>query len=621
MPTSQVSLDSSVERSAERAGAALVVLVAAGALAGALGEAALILGARIALDRYTLFNPQGVWLAPLANAILLAVPMAIIWIASRWRSGAWVLGAGAFVAAFAATLEPLLVLRERLHIIATLALCAGVATQMARWAMRHPGAFLRHVRLLTAGLAIVAGIAGAGFNVQRAWRESRAAAALGDAAPEAPNVLLLVLDTVRALSLSAYGHARPTSPFLAELAAQGVQFDRAIAPSPWTLPSHATMFTGRYPHELSAGWSTPLDETFPTLAERLGEAGYFSAGVAANLRYVSYEFGLSRGFTRFRDYDVSIDEMWRTSELTNRLVAFLQRRQGSLIGPGRQDAARISARLLEQLEHRGDRPFFAFANFYDAHAPYAAVPPYDTLFLNRRPTRIDPAGVHPTPQEVSELLAAYEASIRMLDDQLRRFFDALRSRGLLDNTIVVVTSDHGEEFDEHGHMDHGHTLYAPSLHVPLIVVAPERVPAGRVVTSPVTLRDLPATILHLTGAPAALALPGRTLAESWGNPAPAAAATDEPGASPILAEVDFARNLPESFAISRGDMRSAVLDGMHLIRRGDGHEELYDLVRDPWERHDRLTDTTLARTLTRLRATVDAIPLRTQSSAVNGGRP
>ena len=121
-------------------------------------------------------------------------------------------------------------------------------------------------------------------------------------AKAAANVLLVVLDTVGADHLSLHGYARPTSPTLEELASRAIRFDRAQAPSSWTLPSHASMFTGMWPHELSVGWLTPLDRASPTLAEYLGTRGYATAGFVANLSYCATDSGLGRGFATYQDY-------------------------------------------------------------------------------------------------------------------------------------------------------------------------------------------------------------------------------------------------------------------------------------------------------------------------------
>ena len=130
-----------------------------------------------------------------------------------------------------------------------------------------------------------------------------------------PNVLLIVLDTVRADHLSLYGYERPTTPNLEQLGKRGIRFDKARATAPWTLPSHASMFTGRWPHELGEKWMTPLRGNFPTLAEYLGDRGYATAGFVANVGYCSQETGLARGFTHYEDYVLEKLAPLRTSGL------------------------------------------------------------------------------------------------------------------------------------------------------------------------------------------------------------------------------------------------------------------------------------------------------------------
>jgi arylsulfatase A-like enzyme len=584
-------------------------ILVAGALAGSLGEASLILGARYALHRFTLYNPQGIWMAPIANVLLFVVPLAIIWLlARRWGGGAAIV-ATAFGASLGAALEPLFVVRDRIHPIALTLLAIGVATQVARLARARPARFARLTRQLTIAMLAVSLLGAAGYNAARAWQERRALAAVGEAPDGVPNVILLVLDTVRALSLSAYGYDRATSPFLAELASRGARFDRAVSTAPWTLPSHATMFTGRYPHELSSGWSTPLDGAAPTVAERLSQHGYRTFGVAANLRYCSYEFGLSRGFARYRDYDISLSEMLRTSKLTLASVQLFNRLGFREISPGRQSATRINERLLDLIDGAGNRPFFAFANYYDAHGPYNPVPPFDTLFLGRQPRTRDSGGEHFTREEVQDLQAAYDGAIAALDRQLQDLFRELQSRDLLRNTLVIVSADHGEEFNEHGQMNHGSSLYFPSVHVPLLVVQPGAIPAGAVVDSGVTLRDLAATILDAAKVPASAQLPGHSLARWWLPPDATPAAVAD-SSSRLIAEVDFAKNLPQSFAISKGDMKSEIVGGIRYILRGDGQGEMFDVRSDPWERKELARDSAHAPAAALLRARVQAIPKR-----------
>lgn len=576
------------QRAATRFGN-VVWAIAWAALAGAVAEFALILGARIVLERYSMLNPQGIWLAPIANVFVMAPLILLVWFIARWSAPRWAFASAVGAGTFLALLEPLLVLKGRLHIAAVLLLAAGVGVQTALFIHSRPLVWGRWLRRLTSALAVVAIVGGIGFNATRFWRQRQAVAALPDATADAPNILLLVLDTVRALSLSAYGYARPTTPNLAALAARGVRFDRAVATAPWTLPTHATLFTGRYPHEMSAGWSVPLDGSFPTLAERLTSLGYSTGGFAANLRYCSYEFGVTRGFGYYRDYDVSISEMWRSSLLTSTLGLWIVQRLGGYSAPGRLWADRMNERLVTWLDDKKlrdpKRPFFAFVNYYDAHGPYEPPAPFDTLFSGKEPPTRDSGSRDFTREEVLGLIDAYDASIAYLDRELGILFDALQQRGLLENTIIIVTADHGEEFNEHGQMNHGNTLYFPSLHVPLIVAGRD-IPSGINVLQPVTLRDVPATILAMAKAAPNVTLPGMSLTPLWRAAADTAAA--RASASPVYGEVDYARNLPSSIPVAQGSMKSVVVDGHHLIRAANGGEEMYDVIADPWERRNVL---------------------------------
>lgn len=583
------------------------IVLACAALGGALAEFSWILGARLLLQRYTLLNPQGLWLAPLANLLFMAPVVLLAWGLGRWRSPVWAIPSAIGVAAFMAVLEPLLILRGRLHTGALLVLAAGVAVQLAFFALKHPLRARKSMQWLAAGLALVTAAGAIGFNGVRSWRETRAVQQLPGARDGAPNVLILVLDTVRALSLSAYGYGRPTTPVLERLAARGVRFDRAVSTAPWTLPTHSSLFTGRYAHEISAGYSVPLDGTFPTLAERLTGLGYVTAGFAANLRYCSYEFGITRGFGYYRDYDVSLSEMLRSSAFTRTIAFWLVKKAGGYSVPGRIGAARMNERFLAWLDDddRRDRarPFFAFINFYDAHGPYEPPAPFDTMFSGREPPTRDSESREFNEAELAGLVDAYDASIAYLDGQLGELFTALERRGLAQNTIVIVTSDHGEEFNEHGQMNHGNTLYFPGLHVPLIF-AGGAIPGAVNVADPVTLRDVPATVLDLVSAPATAALPGRSLARYW-RAGGDSLGTASDSASPIYGEVDHTRNLPMSIPVSRGGMKSVVVDGHHYIRGPEGEEELYDVMRDPWERTNVLADSTRAGTLQRARALIE----------------
>ncbi|MFN2433487.1 MAG: sulfatase, partial [Gemmatimonadota bacterium] len=197
---------------------------------------------------------------------------------------------------------------------------------------------------------------------------------------------------------------------------------------------------------------------------------------------------------------------------------------------------------------------------------------------------------------------AYEAAVAALDHEVGRLLEELERRGRLRNTVVVVTSDHGEQFGEHGLTRHDNSLYMPLLHVPLILVFPPRVPGGLRVAEAVSLRDLPATLLELLGVrddP----LPGSSLAPLWGR-SPAQAAVQ---LSPLLSTVRRGINRPAWEPVSRGDMYSIIDEHLHFIRNGDGQEELYDLEGDPEELHDLAQLPAVAADLARLRANMHSV--------------
>ena len=195
-----------------------------------------------------------------------------------------------------------------------------------------------------------------------------------------------MLDTVRADHLSLYGYERRTSPTLERLAKRGIRFDQARATAPWTLPSHASMFTGRWPHELSTKWMCPLRGDVPTLAEYLGSLGYATAGFVGNTSYCSYDSGLDRGFTHFQDYVLDKLSAVRTVHLIDLSLKALARLGPSLrmhwmtrmrLAYGDRKVARdINREFLDWLSRRREprRPFFAFVNYLDAHAPYVLPP-------------------------------------------------------------------------------------------------------------------------------------------------------------------------------------------------------------------------------------------------------
>ena len=425
---------------------------------------------------------------------------------------------------------------------------------------------------------------------------------LPPAPPNAPNVLLIVLDTVRAKNLSLYGYERETTPQLDEFANTGVVFNHAISTSPWTLPSHSSMFTGRFPHEVSSDWLVPLDGSYPTLAEVLGEHGYRTGGFVANLLYCTAETGLSRGFSRYEEYPVSFRMVLLSSFLTRMIADQIRNLTGDPQDLVRKSAEQVNREFLAWLSDGEGRPFFAFLNYFDAHAPYLPPQPYATLFGSGEGRTHNIVGRRFWgPEKIQGEVDAYDGMLTYLDVQLDRLLTELKNRKILDNTLVIITSDHGELFGEHGLFDHGNSLYRPLLEVPLLISFPTKVPGGLRVEEPISLRDLPATVMKIIGQENHEEFHGSSLGRYWEKSGSQGRETT----TRLLSEVSKGINLREWLPIMKGDMRSLVANGFHYIVNGDGREELYDFQNDREERLDLAGSEQGNRIITQMRAAID----------------
>jgi arylsulfatase A-like enzyme len=569
-----------------------LLLVAAwfGLLTG-FGEVSLLAAKRILLQQFIRFGPNLIWMAPLSDLLFFIVPGLILaLVAWRWPKAISVRTA-CLVFAFLSFLS-LLLLYSKIHVYAALLLASGLAVQTSRIIAKRPQRFLRLVRK---SLVWTLALAVASTALVYGWQnlaERRALAKLPSPPPGAPNVLLIVLDTVRAQNLSLHGYQRPTTPRLESFSKRGARFELAMAAAPWTLPSHASMFTGQWPHELSADWFKSLDDTHATLAETLSAHGYATAGFVANTFYCGYETGLSRGFAHYEDYKVSPQEVLLSSSLGRTIAnnSSVRRVLGYERVIAGKDAASVNADFLNWLSRDRQRPFFAFLNYFDAHEVYLPPKPFYGKFsqgrvLNsnairhemRRSLRQDWPEM--SPQEVQAEVDAYDETIAYLDYQLGQLFDELQRRSVLDNTLVIITSDHGEQFGEHRLFMHGNSLYSQLLHVPLLLALPSRVPAGVSVPEPVSLRDLPATVLDLVGIENSARLPGGSLARYWDQKSK----SSETSADALLSELTGGIFGREWYPAVKGDMKSLVVGQYHYIKNGDGSEELYDLKTDPLE--------------------------------------
>ena len=560
-----------------------VVLVAVwfGLATGATHVALMLINHYIR-NRFLMVGPQMYWMTPVANAAIFGVLGVLLGgfaavrprVPVRRLSVAIFAGLGAF---------SLLLPFPQLHDLAIVVLAIAIGVQAGRLMAPCMDSWLALMRRTTVGASVilVAVVAlTAGWN---AASERYAMSRIPAARAGAPNVLIVVMDTVRASSLSLYGYGRPTTPHLERWAREGVVFDRALSTGPWTLKSHGTMFSGLYPGEFTGDFERPVSFPQPALAEVLRDQGYLTGGFVANLLYTSRESGLNRGFVHYDDYRVSLRQLLLHSWIPHAtfIVNLAHSRSlravwNTIAHPTleldfrdfnhrtyeRRTAGEINDAFLEWQATNGGRPFFAFLNYFDAH-PYESPREFRNKFalagqLNK---------------------GLYDASIAYIDSEIDRLLTELRNRMVLDNTIVLITADHGEQFGEHGLTYHANSLYMPLLHVPLIVRYPPSVPAGGRAPTPVTLRDIAATIADLAGLPDST-FPGASLTSHWSDEG-----VGSPS-SPLLADLERAiRPRPNSPAIF-GPMRSVFDTEYHYILRGDGEEQLFDYRADPEELTD-----------------------------------
>ena len=583
-----------------RPAAAFTVAVAAelgvviGLIVGLIGVALLALKGIVSPS--VIYNPHLAWMAPVAHALWISPAAFLLGLVHRRLPSLAPPRLVVFLLLSAGFFSMLRVYGRELAEWAAVALSLGLAHRLSAWMLRpEPTNLERGLRRATVALMAMITCLVVVVGTYPTARQS--VVQLGRPVPgeSRPNVLLLILDTVRARSTGLHGHVPSTTPNVDRLAKQGVTFELAIAPSPWTLPSHASMFTGYFPHDLNVAWRVPLNREKPTLAEAFGRAGYRTAGVVANLYNANSAMGLARGFDLYIDYTAAWDELIRATYPGRLVLNEIERRWhvndfGFADFAGRRTAREVTDKLLRWIDTSDQRrPFFAFANFFDAHDPYIAPAQYQIAMEAisheaRLPVRLleEDGTLVPTSEErereVVTQLIRYEAALAYLDASLGRLFAELEERGLLGNTLVVITSDHGEEFGGHGLYWHGHSLYLPALHVPLVMLWPGRLPEDLRVPSAVTLRDLPATILDLSGLPREALeapFPGTSLARFW-RPG------DEASTGSVLSSLELDATGVERWRGSR-KLESILVDGMHYIAYDGGPEELYDIRTDPAE--------------------------------------
>lgn len=390
------------------------------------------------------------------------------------------------------------------------------------------------------------------------------------------NVILVVIDTLRADHVGSYGYARNTTPFLDSLAAEGVLFSRAYTHVGWTKPSVASILTSLYPGQHGANrFEMVLPHRVETLAELFSQDGFLTYGYVANPNLKTI-FNFDQGFAFYDDFSMR-DRLYLAA---TRQLPFVGARLKAIAGREFDEAdyegsGRANARILPWLERYHDQRFFMYLHYMDPHHPYSPPPPYDTMLDERIPGE-------PKDPETRSNLARYDGEIRFVDHHLEQLSLRLQELGIADETLVVVTSDHGEAFGEHGGWGHGRTIYQDQLHVPLIMRYPPVIPAGTVVDATVRSIDIAPTILAFAGIDVPKAMEGRSLVPGiLGGPG---ATTSEP----VFVDHVGARNDFRLKGLIGEDLWKYILT---LSVRGrevqpSEAERLFDLGSDPRELDD-----------------------------------
>jgi arylsulfatase A-like enzyme len=517
------------------------------------------------------------WVAPLMTACLLMLAGVVLSLVGRaWKGISVVVPVVVFVALQAFAI--IAVLQPGIHRYAIAILSLGLAIQAVRLVLKA-ASFPVLVRRSLPWMVLALPFPLVAIKVAD-WSRSRVGER-GEPQPGSPNVLLLILDTVRQTDLSLYGYPRETTPAIDRLASTGVTFDHAFSSAPWTLPAHASMLTGLPPDQHGADFHSRLNDSIPTLAERLRARGYETGGFVGNLFFTARSSGLARGFSVYRDFPIVPGLFLQGSYWTRAIVSDVAQLIGDRRHVLRKSAERVNEEFLSWVPDDG-RPFFAFLNYIDAHSPYTLKPPYDTRFHASPPRYWLGWDRDFEEPELAEIRAAYNSAIAYIDAQIGELLTELDRRGVLRNTLVIISSDHGEHFGENGGIVlHANSLYLPLLQIPLVMALPGTLPATRVKDA-VSTADLPATILDVVGLSSSEKLPGRSLVPLWARPDSAALASTD------TSTLIYADLTPDRFAnakdpIIRGYMQSLVKGRLHYIRNGDGVEEVYDYLADPHE--------------------------------------
>ena len=419
------------------------------------------------------------------------------------------------------------------------------------------------------------------------------------------DVLLISIDTLRADHVSCYGYDRPTTPSLDALACDGTRFSHAYSPAGWTPPAHASMLTGLFPTQHGAVDENRLHEGVTTLAQILSSAGYGTLGVVNNSQ-VGALVGLDRGHESFH-------EVWKghgSKSIVKRGTHFALRKLRELSGQEDKGANATNRIVTDWWTRRVgiDAPSYTFIHYIEPHNPIRPPRAFRRRFAASTGSEVDQKkmslvldnplvcfadDMELNAAEVRHLVALYDAEIAYIDSKLGELFALLKRQGTYDDTLIIVTADHGEHFGEHGMYSHVASLYEPVIHVPLIVKWPAGIDGTGVRDELVQLTDIVPTVLDVVGlrAPEHDKLFGKSLVDRGAGVGHEFIAAEWEGRIPFF----LRRTLGDSRAAEKvGVFKEPFMiirEGRYkYIARSDDRNELYDLETDPGESNNLVSE-------------------------------
>jgi arylsulfatase A-like enzyme len=409
-----------------------------------------------------------------------------------------------------------------------------------------------------------------------------------------PNVILIVMDTVRADHLSLYGYERDTTPNLEKFAEEAIVYSNDISPSDTTLSSHGSIFTGLYPRKHGAhyGEANPygrqLDQKFLTLAEILANRGYLTIGIAANVGVLGSGFGLDQGFQYYnarRHVPLlkSMEPYYIRQALQNFFKPYVTPEDFDRKCRTAEAINKEVFSILDQLD--GKAPFFLFINYMDAHEPYIPPHPFDrrypgkdNRFTTKRYRRLANDVMNfkrsTSEKERDHLISQYDGGIAYVDFHIGKLIEKLKSFPSYQNALIIITSDHGEAFGERNLFSHGISVYQDQINVPLIVKYPNMM-QGHKVLKFVSSIDIMPTVLDVLGYELTGAIDGQSLLN-----------INQRQKTDIVSESYPSESLLKGYTQFNRIERALISDNYKFIKSTAGKRELYNISNDPDEKNN-----------------------------------